>query len=322
MTTKFVSFIGSALLLGCIALPALPAAAADEAAPKVTVTVADAGSLVVTEEAISLSDADNDGSLTVNDALILTHDKFYPGGAEAGYHTQRSDWGQSITLLWGRDNKGSYGYTVNDVLANSLTDPLTDGDRLYAYCYADAEHYSDVYTFFDRADAGEVSVGDEITLTLNQLTFDASWQAVNQPLADAVITVNGKQTAYKTDADGKVTLPVAETGNLLISAVHADKLIVPPVCKAAASGTVTTTVVTVTSEGITTTVSTVTTDANSTVTTSTTTNSTGTTAAGTTAKVTAPAAKTGDFDAVPALAIAGLLAACTAFMMRHEEDER
>lgn len=319
---KIITFLGSALMLSCFAAPAVTASAeetqttvtttgtevtatttsaeADSTVTTVTtaqknpdagsvdisISIADAGKLVVTQEALTVTDADADGSLTINDALILSHDKFYEGGAAAGYSYAAKDWGLSVTKLWGKENNGSFGYTVNDTFANSLSDILKSGDHVYAYCYQDAEHYTDMYTYFDKTDRSEYTVGDEIELTLMSNTFDESWKAVQKPVADAVILIDGKETAYKTGADGKVKVKTDKAGQIVISAANENPIIVPPVYKATVKEKAAPA-------------------------------PTGGSTGGKTGTVSG--AKTGDTDAIPALMIAGLLAAGTAFMMRRDD---
>ncbi|MBP5657968.1 MAG: hypothetical protein J6X52_05545, partial [Clostridia bacterium] len=81
--------------------------------PVVYVTIAN-GELVLAREAVTLTDADNDGALTINDALYLAHEAKFEGGAAAGYASSTGDYGLSLTKLWGVENGGSYGYFVND----------------------------------------------------------------------------------------------------------------------------------------------------------------------------------------------------------------
>ncbi|MBQ8920806.1 MAG: hypothetical protein IJ060_01415 [Oscillospiraceae bacterium] len=311
---KQIAFLSTAALILCSAAAAVPASA--EEAPQIKVTVSNAGELKVTDETITLTDADGDGALTVNDALMLTHHQFY---GDEGYVTVQSDWGLSIQTLWGVTNGGSYGYTINDAFANSLTDTLKDGDRLYAYVYVDAKGYSDQYSYFDVKDAGTVDEGSEITLTLNALGFDENWAAVTEPVSGAVITINGTNTDYVTDENGQVTIKAEPAGDLVISA-HRDvmqypdgslsgKPIVPPVCKAVVNAAETTAPTTEKTTDHTTDKTTAAASSN-------------TTAApqGNNNTVTVAGAKTGDTDAIPALAVAALLAGCTAFMMRREHD--
>ena len=51
---------------------------------------------------------------------------------------------------------------------------------------------------------------------------------ITLPVANAVITVDGVATEYKTDAEGKVTLKLSEAGEYVISATSAEATLVPP----------------------------------------------------------------------------------------------
>ena len=50
-------------------------------------------------------------------------------------------------------------------------------------------------------------------------------------MADATILIDGKETAYKTDENGKVTVTFDNAGEHVVSAKAADGIIVPPACK-------------------------------------------------------------------------------------------
>ena len=104
---------------------------ASEAKTDVYVTVTN-GSPVLIREKVSVTDADGDGRLTVNDALILAHDAKYEGGSAAGYGSSKSEWGLSMTKLWGVENGGSYGYFVNNAPSDSLADEVKNGDSVAA----------------------------------------------------------------------------------------------------------------------------------------------------------------------------------------------
>lgn len=227
---RLISMLVAALLVcGCVGLVACDTA---EREPEnaVYVTVAN-GELVLTRKAVSLSDADGDGATTINDALMLAHDAAYEGGAAAGYQASESEWGLSLYKLWGVENGGSYGYRLNDGTAMSLVDPVEVGDHVYAYVYTDLSAWSDVYSNFDVSVA-EVARGEALTLTLTYAGYDADWNPVTLPVADATVTVDGKATAYKTDADGKVTLTLDKKGEFVISATSEELTLVPPVCVA------------------------------------------------------------------------------------------
>lgn len=209
-------------------------AAQDAATPKVYVSIADAnGTPVVAHLAVDLgsADANADGKITVDEVLRAAHEEKYPGGAAAGYASVESEWGVSLTKLWGTENGGSYGYYVNNTAAMSLSDEVKQGDYVYAYVYRDLETWSDTYCYFD-VETVSVRAGESVTLTLTSVGFDAEYQPVHTPLANAVITLNGQKTDLRTDADGKATVTLKDSGSILISAVDDGKVLVPPVCVA------------------------------------------------------------------------------------------
>lgn len=223
------------------------------------VTISDAeGKLVLTQEKITVSDADKDGALTINDALYLAHEAKYEGGAAAGYGSSYGSYGLSMTKLWGTENGGSYGYYVNNTSAWSLADAVAYGDYINAFVYTDLTAWSDKYTFFDR-NTVTAETGDTITLTLSSAGYDADYNPITVPVEGATITLNGTATEYKTDAEGKVTFKIEESGNIVISAVSETQTLVPPVCvaeisaKATESTTATTNTTTTTKTTITTT---------------------------------------------------------------------
>ena len=200
------------------------------AAESVYVTISDdQGNLVMASEAIDVSDADEDGAITVYDALYAAHEAAYDGGAAAGFGVENTEYGLSLTKLWGVENGGSYGYYVNNVSAYSPLDRLKEGDHLQAFVYTDLEAWSDTYCYFDCLSI-ETSADFELTLTAQ--TFDADWNAVLHPIEGAIITVNGNETEFVTDADGKVVIDLQESGEYVVSAVSDQMTLVPPVCLA------------------------------------------------------------------------------------------
>lgn len=194
---------------------------------KITVSIAN-GTLVLTEAAVDVTDIDGDGALTINDALIAAHTAYYTDGAD-GYAAANGDYGLAITKLWGVENGGSYGYYVNNAASMGLSDPVKDGDRLYAFIYTDTTAFSDMYTFFDKA-AADVSENGTLELVLSGAGYDENWNPVTLPVEGAVITVNGEKTAFVTDKDGKVSVKLEKAGKYTVTAVSDDKALVPAVC--------------------------------------------------------------------------------------------
>lgn len=191
----------------------------------VFVTIADAGALVVSDEAVDAEDVDGDGTVSIGDALYCAHERFYAGGAAEGYAAEETEYGLSMTKLWGVENGGSYGYYLNNASAWSLADPVAQGDHIYAFGYADLETWSDTFAYFDSYEAQ-----NEAELTLYYTAFDENWNPVETPLANAAITIDGEQTRSATDENGKITVSVSEAGRHIVSAVCEDMTITPPIC--------------------------------------------------------------------------------------------
>ena len=195
----------------------LPAFADTPEEVLVYVKISDAqGKLAVPYASVKVSDSDNDGVLTLNDAFYAAHESFYPGKAAAGYSYSMSDYGLGITKLWG-DTCGSYGYYLNNTSAINLGEVIKNGDFISGYVYTDSASWSDIYCFFDTNTASAQS-GESISLTLSAATFDASWNPVTVPIEGAVISLNGSDTSFVTDSEGKVTLSFQKPGKYIVSA--------------------------------------------------------------------------------------------------------
>ncbi len=213
----------------CALLMLLSFAAATEEAPVAFVSISDdTGALVLAHAAVELTDADGDGALTICDVLMAAHAAYHADGAEA-FGAADSEWGKSLTKLWGVENGGSYGYYLNDASAMSLADPVAAGDHVKAFVYTDLTAYSDTYTFF-TAPVAAAAVNAEVALTLNAAGFDENWAPVTLPVANATLTVNGEKTEVATDENGCAVMTFAEAGEYVISAVSESMTLVPPVC--------------------------------------------------------------------------------------------
>ena len=197
-------------------------------AETVFVTISnDLGELVVAAEPFDVSDADGDGVVSISDALFTAHEAKFEGGAAAGYEAADVGYGLSMLRLWGVENGGSYGYYVNNASPISLADAVSEGDVICAYAYTDLETWSDTYSFFDITRA--VNSG-EICLTLKAIGFDADFNPVEMAVEDAVITIDGADTEFVTDANGAVTVTLGDAEEYIISARSEAMTLVPPVC--------------------------------------------------------------------------------------------
>lgn len=313
---KFIPVLAAAML-SCSAVPMI-ASAADAESVNVTVTVSDGSQQpVLIRQNVNVTDIDSDGKLTINDALYITHENCFSGGAASGYRSEIGTYGLKITKLWGKENGDGYGYYVDNVAAMGLTDPVSEGNDIYAFVYTDTANWSDSYSWFDKKTA-DTKQGDELELTLSRAGFDANWAPVTLPVEGAVITVNGNATEFKTDANGKATVKVDNAGQSIISAKSDQMILVPPVCVVnAAEAQVTTTSAPETTAPAETTAS----SADTTTTASATTSaaaSTTTAKAGSSSKNDSP--KTGDMGAGSAVVILGS-AVCAAFALRKKNED-
>ncbi|MBQ9116438.1 MAG: hypothetical protein IJY04_05395 [Clostridia bacterium] len=189
------------------------------------------GTPALAMEKITVTDTDGDEKLTISDALYCAHEAKFDGGAAAGYATEVTQWGLSMTKLWGVANGGSYGYYLNNASAWSLYDEVKASDTVTAFIYTDTVGFSDTYSYFDKSVANVSHSEGSIELTLSYVSgYDANYAPVISPLSDAAITVDGKTTEYKTDAAGKVTVSLSEPGAHVLSATSDTVKLVAPVC--------------------------------------------------------------------------------------------
>ena len=225
---KALSLLTALLMAVVFSFPVFAAESADSV--QVYVTISDGeGKLVMAQEPVTVTDRDNDGKFTVDEALYAAHEAKYTGGAAEGYGTENTAYGLSLAKLWGVANGGSYGYYVNNGSAMGLTQEVNEGDRINAYAYTDLTTWSDKYCYFDKHSVSG-KAGDTVTLTLLASDYDENFSPVTVAVEGAVIYIDGKATEYKTDAEGKVTLTLSESDKYVISAASDTMTLVPPVC--------------------------------------------------------------------------------------------
>ena len=221
-----------------------PAPEENEAEPvDVFVTIVDDGNIVtdkngeyVAQAQVTVSDRDQNGKITVDEALYATHEALYNGGAETGYSTFDSGSGLSLAILWGRGTAGvfaSAGYYLNNAGCWSLNDVVNAGDYLTAFNYYDTIFYSDAYSYFSE-NTVSVHQGTSVTLTLNALGYDENWNQVSSPYAGAKLMLLGTTAdVLTTDEGGRVEIATSQLqpGTYYAVAYTEAKNIVPAVCK-------------------------------------------------------------------------------------------
>ena len=225
MKKTVLTVLCTAMLLGMTAISAHAAAS-----ETVYVSIADdKGALVLPYQPVTVTDIDGDGALTINDALYAAHTTYYDGGA-AGYGSAQSDWGLSMTKLWGIENGGNYGYYVDNASAMSLADPVSAGSYVAAFVYTDTAAFSDTYCYFDAQQIANGVVGGSVTLTLSAAGFDENFAPISYPVTGAEITIDGNGTGVYTDDNGVAVVPFSAAGVYTISAHSDSQTLVPPVC--------------------------------------------------------------------------------------------
>ena len=152
-------------------------------------------------------------SYTMDDALKVAHDLYYPGGAEAGYDFHEDETGNYdglIYKLWGYDRSSVPGirYARNNDCKNyqeSLTQSVVDGDSLNFYI--EQRKNQDRLAFFTETE--EIITQDEhAELHLRQSNINGT---AFSECSGASIYIDGvKQDGLITDESGKVTLPSLE----------------------------------------------------------------------------------------------------------------
>lgn len=191
-------------------------------------TMTDKGQRTIHREAITVTDTDGNGNISIHDALTSVHDAKYEGGSEAGYSLQNVSDGTSVSKLWG-DESGAFGFRINDLPAESIHASINGGDELHVFLCADTERMSDVYCYFD-VKSTVINKYDTVTLKLSTSKTSPYGDITESPFSGAKITVNGEETSYKTDSEGMVTVSFNEIGEFTVSATSSSLTIVPPVC--------------------------------------------------------------------------------------------
>lgn len=214
------------LVLVCFVL--LLAGCGDKAKTEtVTVTIVDKnGEAVLALKEVKAKDLDGDDKITIFEALKAAH-ATCPNGGKDGFAAEETQYGLSMTKLWGEENGGSFGYYVNNEMPMSLTEEVKTDDQIVAYFYL----YGQMETFcYFEPQVKTVKKGETVTLTLTAFAFDENWTPVPTPVESATITVNGTAVEAKTDAEGKITLTLDKGVNVISASSDALNL-VPPIAK-------------------------------------------------------------------------------------------
>ncbi|MER2107951.1 MAG: DUF4430 domain-containing protein [Solibacillus sp.] len=120
-------------------------------------------------------------------------------GLKAGAVTTRDGWSYAV-------NNKSPNVGVNAY-------ELKSGEEIVVYFGTDWQ--VDAYSYFTL----QAVENKQYTVQLSAIYFDENWAPVAKPVSDATIIIDGKESAYKTDANGLVTLQFTEAGKHELTAI-------------------------------------------------------------------------------------------------------
>jgi len=245
MKKRFLSI----LLMLAMILACFPAGAAASSADSISVyvTISDQGVLAADKNgepmgyrAVTVSDSDGDGTISIFDAYDTAHDLY----CDSEFMMSGSGL---VGQLWG-DHSGNFLTFVSDagIGGTSLKEQsIANGAHLVGVILKDSSYWSDYYSFFDVKQK-TVAVGENFSLTL-QGRPGMSWSGEDEPNAGlsgiAVGTwKNNSFTAIEgkvTDANGSVSLSFDAAGTYYVTAngmVSGFAPIAAPICVVTVEG--------------------------------------------------------------------------------------
>ncbi len=159
-------------------------------------------------------------SYTLDDVFKVMHDTYYDGKSEGGYASSNGDFGLYITKFWGNES-GNYGYQVNGgtETVSGLGHTVEVGDYIDACIYKNLYPDTEGYAKFDVSKA-EIHTNEELELFVSYVSgYDDNWNSVFSPCDSAIVTINGEETEFITDENGKAVIKFEKEGRYVISAL-------------------------------------------------------------------------------------------------------
>ena len=222
---------------------------AEDASADILITVTQGGNVLNDTAALTVTDTDGDGLLTVYDALYLLHEEQFAGGAATGLQTLQEEDVLRAAIVWGMDTGNAFSCYVNDVSVDSLQAPLTAGDCVRAELpdpveptevnaeevtvgavlqipeqvpplIAEAQPETQPPTTAPPQPPATTTTEEKITISMTvsrgPRDANAQGQTNNANSPNVNVTVNNQPTNLKTDQDGKITITVFENGQAVV----------------------------------------------------------------------------------------------------------
>ena len=223
---KLLSLVLSLLLV----LSVLPAYA-DGAAPDATITLtvsvrgvlaSDNDGGVMLCRPVTVKDADSNGTLSVDEALVAAHKAY---NQESGYVFSDLGGYSAITKIWNVDTMNTLLAKNHVGLTGSMTaETVQDGDALSVSVNKDDLYYADWYTYFTESEKA-VAPNEEFSLTLVG-HFGMAYMPedlIDTPIANVSVGTweSGSFVPLSekvTDNAGKVTLSFPTSGTYYVTA--------------------------------------------------------------------------------------------------------
>ena len=200
---------GAGIIIAALAMLHAMPLAAEAAEQKCTVEVTVRTEETVLNKAeVSVGDENGDGRVSIEDVLIAAHDRYYDGGAEAGYQRSCADAPED-SKIWGV--RGRYISFILDAEGNEKTGAPADGDRISVLMQDEA---ADSYRF-RHGSLQNIPVGELVNLKLIRRCGESGR---DEPVSDAVILIDGRRTAIRTDEKGFAAVSFREPGSYTLSA--------------------------------------------------------------------------------------------------------
>lgn len=174
---------------------------------------------------ITVQDRNKDGTQDIDEVLYAIHERYYAGGAAAGYGVNANGW---LTKLWGKNASRSAMWINNVAAGTGLKDNVKAGDNVSVFTYKDTTTYSDKFAKFNQT-VYMVDAGNDVSVNVQAAGFDQNYQTVWAPAGSVTISLlNGKVLAA-TDAAGNAKISGLAQGTHKVVASTADGLTVPAV---------------------------------------------------------------------------------------------
>lgn len=165
-------------------------------------------------KSVRVTDANKDGKLTYDEAMVAAHKSFKTAD---DYATTSAGY---VTKIWGVETSNATFYVDSVPFSTAVTEAvIEDGDYLVAAIHADDVLYSDHFSYFDKTNV-YVLTGEEFSMNLNAFSV---FGGEPEALAGAAIGYYGADGSYvdlnvATDENGSATISFPQAGLYILTA--------------------------------------------------------------------------------------------------------